>query len=148
MSRKKVVLLVSSHVLILLIGLLLGFYLRLNSFVFMNEFSIISHYSNYVQSIKKYGSDENYRDSLIEYNKALYEVQKMKEGENSKFIEIGRTLNYLRLSLVEEKLGNHKDSKKYLDKSIENCNQKLKWQDCSRNYLINFMQKLDTKSHD
>ncbi len=78
-KRTKIILLIVSHVLVLIIGFAGALWYvesnlkKVNAL--MNSSSIISRYSMLAQAQRALGKDEDYRDSLLMFLKALDEAR-------------------------------------------------------------------------
>lgn len=149
-KRTKIILIIASHVLVLVIGF--GgalWYVKDNlekANAMMNSSSIISCYLMLAQAQCALGKDEDYRDSLLMFLKALDEARSPIDPLfDEKSYNTDKTMTLVRLSLVEKKIGNSQKSEGYMNKALESC-KKIGWKECSEGKLIWFIERLDKNS--
>src|SRR4030042_6298600 len=106
----KIILLIVSHILVLIIGFTGAlWYVEENlkkANAMMNSSSIISRYLMLAQAQRALGKDQDYRDSLLIFLKALEEARSPIDPLfDEKSYNTDKTLTLVRLSLVEKKIG-------------------------------------------
>jgi hypothetical protein len=95
------------------------------------------------QAQRALGGDEDYRDSLLMFLKALDEARSPIDPLfDEKSYNTDKTLTLVRLSLVEQKIGDSRKSEDYMNKALESC-KKIGWKDCSEPNLTWFTERLD-----
>lgn len=149
-SMKKgtiIVILVSTHLLTLALGFFgAALYLRqtlVRAASMTNSLAIISHYSLFTQAQRTLGSDDDYRDALLLFLKAL-DNARSPDGPlfTLEVYKAEKALTYVRLSRVEENGGNHQESREYMNEARDICRE-LNWRDCSSERLVMLVEKLD-----
>ena len=112
----------------------------------MNSSSIISRYLMLAQAQRALGKDQDYRDSLLIFLKALEEARSPIDPLfDEKSYNTDKTLTLVRLSLVEKKIGDSRKYEEFMNKALESC-KKIGWKDCSESKLIWFTERLDKNS--
>jgi hypothetical protein len=146
---KKIIILIVSHISVLVVGLVLAlWYMQyvMSASKDMMNLASVAHYATMASVEKELAKDQDYRDALLTYLTVLDQVySKTASKTDLKIYYSDKTLANVRLSLIEDKMGNREAAAKYMKQAIESC-PKSGWKDCSSDKLIYVAKRLDENS--
>ena len=149
--RKKVIVLIGSHLLAVGIGLgaaFLWFGLQAERVLkeanaMMTQVAIISRYALFLDMQRTDGSPQEYRDALKRYLAAVDEAGKQPSSLlDQKILGSDKALTYERLARLERDGGNPKDAEDYMKSAVEAC-RITGWRDCSPENISRISKKLE-----
>ena len=148
MTRKIKVILVFSHIGILGIGLIVGFYSKYAKYAgegmrMTSQGAMISHYGLRVDIQRNEGDRDAYRKALIAYLGVLDDIIKHPtEFFDAKTTSVDKMLIYERLSRLEREAGNGKAADDYMNSAIQTCGN-TGWRDCTTEKISKVSRKLE-----
>jgi tetratricopeptide (TPR) repeat protein len=149
--RKRLIILIGSHLLAVGIGLgaaFLWFDLQAEQVLkegnaMMTQAAIISRYALFLDAQRAYASREDYREALKRYLAAVDEAAKQPSSFlDQKILASDKALTYERLARLERDAGNYKDAEDYMKSAVEACGNTA-WKDCSPENISRISKKLE-----
>ena len=112
----------------------------------MNSMMVLSRHQAYVKTQRTLGNDDDYRNALLTFSNALDQARSYKDSFfDDKLYYTDKTLTYIRLARLQNKIGNQQESQKYENLALSFCS-KLHWKDCTYERLVNFSKRLEQNS--
>jgi hypothetical protein len=108
--------------------------------------AILSRYSMHVEMQRAHGSDKDYRDALLAFSEAL-DLARFPESPlySDTIYYTDKSLIYVRLSELEDKIGNAEQTEKYMGLAVDYC-EKVGWEDCTPERLTWISDRLNAES--
>lgn len=148
MTRKMKIVLFFTHVAVLAVGLVAGFYSSFyaqEGMKMSSQMAMISHYGLRVDVQRNEGDRDAYRKSLITYLGVLDDIFKHpSQIFDAKTTSVDKMLIYERLSRLERESGNVRAADDYMNSAIQTCGN-TGWKDCSFEKITNISKKLEEK---
>jgi hypothetical protein len=151
MTRKMKVVLIITHVAVLAIGLVAGFYSSFAHYAregmkMTSQGAMISHYGLRVDIQRNKGDRDAYRNSLIAYLGIMDDILKHpSEFFTAKTTSVDIMLIYERLARLEREAGNAKAADDYMNLAVQTCGN-TGWKDCSNEKITRISREIEEKS--
>lgn len=151
MTRKMKVVLIFTHIAVLAVGLVVGFY---SSFVksaqestkMASQVAMISHYAILVDVARNDGDRDAYKKSLLAFLTVLEEIIKQpSQLFDAKTTFTDEVFVYERLSRLERETVNTKAAEDYLRLAVQTCG-KSGLKDCSVEKISTISKKIEESS--
>lgn len=149
--RKKIIILIGSHLLAVGVGLgaaILWFGLQSERVLkeanaMMTQVAIISRYALFLDAQRANASPQEYREALKGFLAAVDEAAKQPSSFlDQKILASDKVLTYERLARLERDAGNPKDAEDYMKSAVEACGN-TGWKDCSPENISRISKKLE-----
>lgn len=148
MTRKAKIVLTITHIVVLAIGIVVGFYSRFAELAgegmkMTSQGAMISHYGLRVDIQRNEGDRDAYRNALIAYLGVLDDIIKHpSEFFDPKTTSVDKLLVYERLSRLERESNNPKKADEYISLAVQTCGN-TGWKDCSIERITKVSKKLE-----
>jgi hypothetical protein len=137
---------ISSYLLVLVIGAVVGYYLGYRvteARSFAVDISEVAYYSAYMSIQMNQGTDATREVTLRDFV-ARNEKRKLLPGRwiTERMIAVDTALAYARLAALARKRDSMQEADEYLSRAVLFCPQ-MGWQECSAESINNVIQRLD-----
>ncbi len=146
----KIVIFMLSHLAACTVGVFGGiWYLQrsmLEANAMMNSMVVLSRHQAHVETQRALGNDNDYKNALLTFSNALDQARSFEDSFfDDKLYYTDKTLTYIRLARLQNKIGNQQEFQKYKNLALSFCS-KLHWKDCRYESLVDFSKRLEQNS--
>src|SRR6266404_3131354 len=143
----KIAIITGTHLVVGTIGALCGVWYVSETLnrgnAMMNNMMLIARYATNVDLQRSQGGDDEYREALRLFLKALDQLQTADDVlGNNKTTLSDKTLTYVSLERLERRLGRHPIADDYMRQAVSLC-ARIPWKNCEADHLVDLSERLE-----